>query len=117
MKILWFLAGCVSLGLGLLGIPLPGLPTVPFLILAAFCFARSSDRVHDWLVTHPKLGPPIRDWRERGAIRRRAKVIATGTILASFAISLWINLPWWALALQVSVLLCVTAFIWTRPSE
>ncbi|MEM7440144.1 MAG: YbaN family protein [Pseudomonadota bacterium] len=116
MKILWFLAGSLALGLGLLGIPLPGLPTVPFLILAAFCFARSSDRVHAWLVNHPKLGPPIKDWQERGAISRQAKIYASMAIAASFGISLWMGLPTWGLVAQAIVLACVSTFIWTRPS-
>lgn len=117
MKVLWFIAGSICLALGLIGIPLPGLPTVPFMILAAFCFARSSERVHTWLMTHPTLGPPIKDWQERGAIRKRAKIYATIFIAVTFAISLWMALPLMGLVAQAVVLSCVMTFIWTRPSE
>ena len=86
-RTLWASGGLAALSLGLAGIPLPLLPTTPFLILAAYCFSKSSQRLHDWLLEHPRFGPPIRDWREHGAIPRRAKIIATammaGAILAA----------------------------------
>ncbi len=115
MRILWFTLGATALLLGLLGIALPGLPTVPFLLLAAFGFARSSQRAHDWLVTHRRLGPPIHDWRENGAIRRRMKWYATASVAAAFAISVALGMPVWALAVQAAILACVSIFIWTRP--
>ena len=116
MRAIWFIGGVIALGLALIGIPVPGLPTVPFLLLAAFCFARSSDRVHEWLITHPRLGPPISDWQSSGAIRPPAKVAATLAIAASFGISLWLALPLLGLIAQAAVLLCVLLFIWTRPN-
>ncbi|WGI22060.1 YbaN family protein [Amylibacter sp. IMCC11727] len=115
MRVFWFIAGLLSLGLGILGIPLPLLPTVPLLLLAAFCFARSSERMHLWLTTHPKLGPPIADWNERGAIRKPAKIAATVAIAAAFLISVILAVPYQALIAQVIVLSCVMLFIWTRP--
>ena len=59
MRWLWIGAGSVCLGIGVAGTVLPLVPTTPMLLLAAFCFARSSERLHDWLVNHPTLGPPI----------------------------------------------------------
>jgi uncharacterized membrane protein YbaN (DUF454 family) len=55
------------------GVVLPMMPTTPFLLLATFAFARSSLRLHDWLVAHPRLGPPINDWRAHGAVSRVAR--------------------------------------------
>lgn len=115
MRVFWFCLGVTSLLLGAIGAALPLLPTVPFLLLAAFSFARSSQRVHDWLVDHPTLGPPIRDWRANGAIRRRAKWIATASMGAAFGISLALGVAAWVLAVQAVTLLCVAAFVWTRP--
>ena len=86
MKYFWLGFGWLCVGLGAIGAFLPLLPTVPFLLLAAFCFARSSERVHQWLLNHPRFGPPIADWRRNGAIRRRVKWLATASILVSFAI-------------------------------
>ena len=115
MRILWLTGGLIALGLGLLGIPLPLVPTVPFLLLSAFCFARSSERLHLWLTTHPRLGPPIHAWAENGAIARRAKLAATGAMAASFALTLAFGLGPTVLLLHVMTLCCVGAFIWSRP--
>jgi uncharacterized membrane protein YbaN (DUF454 family) len=91
-------AGLASLGLGLIGAFLPMLPTVPFLLLAAFCFARSNPAWEQRLLDHHRWGPPIRDWRERKAISRRAKIAALVTLVASATIALF-TLAWpWVLA-------------------
>src|SRR3546814_2634265 len=80
----YLVSGWASLGLGALGAFLPLLPTVPFVILAAFCFARSSPRLEAWLVTHPQFGHHIVAWREKRAISRKGKMAAT----AAFAVSI-----------------------------
>jgi uncharacterized membrane protein YbaN (DUF454 family) len=117
MRAVYFTLGWVSVGLGVMGAVLPLLPTTPFLLLAAACFARSSAAVHDWLLDHPRLGPPILHWREHRAISRSAKRLAMLSIAASFGISLLIGVPLWALGLQAATLSAVTAFILTRPDE
>lgn len=111
----WVALGGLSLGLGVVGIFLPILPTVPFLILAAFAFSRSSERLHRWLVEHPQLGGPIRDWNERGAIGRRAKTIATLSILASPLLTWALGFGAAVIGTQVLALAGVLLFIWTRP--
>lgn len=114
---LWLVGGGAALGAGLVGLVLPLIPTVPFLLLAAFCFARSSARLHDWLVTHPTLGPPIRDWERSGAISPRAKRLGTVSVLVGFGLSVWLEVPPPVLILQALVLGAVLVFIWTRPSR
>lgn len=116
MRSLWFLFGILSVAAGLIGVVLPLLPTVPFLLLAAFCFARSSDRAYQWLVNHPRFGPPIKDWQENGAIRKPAKIAATACIVASPVVTYLLDVPTWAFASQIVVLVCVLIFIWSRPS-
>ena len=111
----WATLGTISLFLGALGIPLPLLPTVPFLLLAAFCFAKSSPRVHQWLMAHPVLGPPIHDWQRSGAIRRSAKWMATVSIATVFGLSLVLGVKLWVLGIQAVVLTAVMVFIWSRP--
>ena len=115
MRILWLIIGLLSVGLGVIGIFLPLLPTVPFLLLAAICFGKSSERLHHWLLNHPTLGPPIQNWQSNGAIPRRAKWLATASIIAGITFSIVIGLPAYALILQAVVLSATTLFIWTRP--
>ncbi len=115
MRQLWFVTGLFCVALGTLGIFLPLMPTVVFMILAAFCFGKSSDRWHRWLLDHPLYGPYIRDWRDTGAIRPRVKRIATASIAAAFLLSLALGVGPEILTVQAIVLTLVLAFIWTRP--
>lgn len=115
-RIAWRAAGLLSLAVGLVGIVVPLLPTTVFLLIAAFCFSRGSERLLRWLLDHPTLGPPIRDWREHGAISRRAKVraaIAMGLVVVITAVA---GAPAIVLVVQVVVLVFVAAFVLTRPS-
>ena len=113
-QLLYMTAGWLSLGLGILGIPLPLLPTTPFLLLAAFCFARGSERWHDWLMSHPRFGPPIRDWQEHRAISRPAKWLGTASMVGLLGVSVLVGVPTWALAAQGGVLLVVAVFLWSH---
>jgi uncharacterized membrane protein YbaN (DUF454 family) len=114
LRAAYLAGGFLSLGLGGLGVLLPLLPTVPFVILAAFCFARSSQRLEQKLLDNPHFGPSIRLWREKGAISRRGKRAA----LAAFAFSAIIGLvasPFpWSLA-PLTAALIGGSWIWRRP--
>lgn len=114
MRIFWLILGLASLSLGIVGIVLPLLPTTPFLLLSAFCFARSSDRLHDWLLAHRIFGPLLENWRRHRAIARSAKLAATAACTAVFAMSLMLKVPLIGLLAQGVVLLCILTFIWTR---
>ncbi|MGH1464040.1 MAG: YbaN family protein [Cognatishimia sp.] len=116
MQYIWLLLGLLALAFGLIGVVLPLLPTVPFLLLAAFFFARSSERLHNWMLQHPQLGPPITDWQERGAINPKAKRLATLSIMIVFGISLVFGLAFKILLIQAVTLGCVLLFIWSRPN-
>ncbi len=116
MQLAWFSLGMLSLGVGLVGIALPLVPTTPLLLLAAFCFSRSSERLHHWLLSHRRFGPVIDDWRSRGAVSPRAKRLATVAILAVLGLSLVLGAGTAMLAIQAVALGCVLLFIWTRPS-
>lgn len=115
VRLFWLAFGLCAVALGLLGVVLPLLPTTPFLLLAAFAFARSSPRMHDWLHTHDKFGPLIENWRRHGAIDRRTKVIAAIVIAATFGGSALFGAPGWVLLTQAVVLTAVSVFILTRP--
>ncbi|MGB0901076.1 YbaN family protein, partial [Halocynthiibacter sp.] len=68
MRTLWLIGGLLSFILGLIGAFLPLLPTVPLMLLATFCFSKSSERLHNWLINHPRFGPAIADWNDHGSI-------------------------------------------------
>jgi uncharacterized membrane protein YbaN (DUF454 family) len=112
---LWLTLGLTSVACGIAGIVLPLVPTTPFILLAAFAFARSSPRLQIWLEKHRTYGPMIESWRRYGAIDRRAKRIALLLMLCAFGLSLAMRLPLWVLLAQGSVLIAVAAFILTRP--
>ena len=80
---LLFVCGWTALGLGVVGVVVPVLPTVPFLLLAAACFLRSSSRWHGWLVTHPVFGRHIADYLAGRGLRPQAKILALVTLWAS----------------------------------
>ena len=116
MRFLWAALGLICVGLGMLGVVLPLLPTVPFMLLAAFFFARSSERLHYWQLSHRQFAPAIVDWHERGAINPRVKRISTIAIIAVFGLSLAMGIKPAVLVIQALVLSGVLVFIWTRPS-
>ena len=107
--------GLVSLALGIVGVFLPLLPTTPFVLVSAFAFANSSDRLHQWLVDHEVFGPLIANWREHGAISRRTKIISILSMVAILAISLLLAVPTHVIVIQAVVLSCSATFILTRP--
>ena len=114
-RIALILIGFVSLALGALGVFLPLLPTTPFVLVAAIAFAKSSDRLHQWLVDHDIFGPLIADWREHGAISRRTKVISVLSMIAILVISTLLAMPTHVIVIQAIVLSCSAVFILTRP--
>lgn len=111
----WWLLAYVSLGLGLVGIVIPGLPTVPFVLLAAFAAARGSARLHRRLLAHAQFGPMIRDWQAQGAVSRRAKRLATG-MMSACAVVLFVTAPQpWMAATGTAIMAVVAAWLWRRP--
>lgn len=115
IRIILIIIGLVSLALGVIGVFLPIMPTVPFLLLAAVCFANASERLHAWLLSHPIFGPPIQDWNERGAISRGAKWLASASFVGSFIIAMLLGFGPLVLSIQAICLIGVAIFIWSRP--
>ncbi|VDS07743.1 Inner membrane protein YbaN [Paracoccus haematequi] len=115
MRRLWYVLGLIALALGIVGIALPVLPTVPFLLLAAAAFARSSPRLERRILDHPTYGPPVRAWRERGAISRLAKIWATLAMAGGVGFSLIAGMPIWVVTMQAMICTAIAAFVITRP--
>lgn len=89
LRALLWSAGIIALALGIIGIFLPGLPTTPFVLLAAACFVRASPRAYAWLLNHKLFGPSLRDWEQHRSIPRRAKIIGLTMMAISVSTSLW----------------------------
>jgi uncharacterized protein len=116
LRPLYLLAGVLALLLGLLGIVLPLLPTTPFVLLAAWCFARGSVRCETWLLQHRLLGPIVRDWRERRAVPLRAKQFAT-LMMAASSIYAAIRLPLAWCWLPAACCCGVAFWLWRLPNR
>ncbi len=93
MRPFYILAGGLSLALGGVGVVMPLLPTTPFVLLGAACFAKGSPRLHGWLERHALFGPIISNWQREGAIAPRAKSIAVVTMAATLLVSILLRAP------------------------
>lgn len=112
---LWLGLAYAALGLGIVGIFVPGLPTTPFVLLSAYAAARGSQRLHAWLLAHRLYGPMIRDWQASGAVTRQAKLWAIGMMAAS-AIIFFLTAPrWWMAATGTAIMAVVGTWLWLRP--
>lgn len=116
MRWLWFVTGWLMVALGFIGALLPVMPTTIFLMMAVACFARSSPRFEQWLLQHPQFGPPLRQWREEGAISRRGRRMAFIGMAAGYVI-FWLSArPGWGLGLGVAAFFAAGAvYVGTRP--
>ena len=112
-----FPLGCLCTAIGVVGVVLPGLPGTIFLIAAAWCFSRSSPRFEAWLLSHRRLGPPVRQWRESGSIPGRVKVFACLSLAVSWGlIAATDTSPYLKTGLAL-LFLAVAGFIVTRPQD
>lgn len=110
--------GWIFVGLGVVGAFLPIMPTVPFLLAAAFCFERGSPELHQWLIEHPKFGPPLNDWRKNRVIRWPAKILGAGGLAVSLTYTCFFSeRADWVKWMVGSIGLLVIVFILTRRSR
>ena len=107
----------LSLALGVTGIFVPVLPTVPFILLSAWAAARCSPRLLAWLESHTSFGPMLVEWRRGGVVRRRAKWTATVVMAASAAIMLLVVPTRWVALLAIGCMAGVLAWLWRRPEH
>jgi uncharacterized protein len=115
VRLFCFGAGLTALALGILGIVLPVLPTTPFILLAAACFARSSARFHDWLLRQPVAGPIIHEWQTHRSMPRRAKRAGFLLMFLSFGSSILLMDSVWHRAMLATLGLVLAYFLWRVP--
>lgn len=114
---IWLVIGWLFTGLGIVGVALPVVPTVPFLLVAAWAFARSSPVLHRRILDHPTYGPPVKAWQDRGAVGRVAKIWAIAAMSGGVVFSWAVGMPGWVVAVQAGICASVAAFLITRPEE
>ncbi len=118
LRLLYAGLGTLFVALGVAGIFLPVLPTTPFLLLAAGCYARSSSRIYNWLLNHSVLGPVILEWRCYRSMPYRAKLTALALIALSFTVSIVFFVPYWQARLAMAVSgLGLAIWIYRIPSR
>ena len=113
----WLLmaAAGLSLGVGLIGVVVPGLPTTVFVLLAAWLAARSSPSLSAWLDNHHLTGPIIKHWREGRCIPRKAKFAAAAGMSLSILVMWFSSMPMWAFTLTVTIMALVLIWLWRLP--
>jgi uncharacterized membrane protein YbaN (DUF454 family) len=117
LRAVLIVAGWLSVVAGIAGVFLPLVPTVPFLLLAVACFARSSQRFHDWLVEHAYFGPLVRDYLNSGGIPRKAKVMALCMVWVSFPVStLFFARVLWLKILLIATAVGITVYLVLLPA-
>lgn len=108
-------AGWLCIGLGVIGIFLPLLPTTPFLLLAAWLFARSSERFHLWLLNHPRLGPMVRAWQDGTGLPRQVRRRVLLVLWLSMGLSMFIVGQLWASLTLATIGICVSIYLLKQP--
>lgn len=114
-RLLWRALAVVSVLLALLGAVLPVMPTVPFLIMAAWAGGKGWPALEAWLLDHAHFGPHIRHWRARGAVPRRAKWLATVMMAGSATMMQFTPLPLYVRIGVPAVMAVVAIWLWLRP--
>lgn len=109
--------GWLCIAIGLVGVVVPGLPTTVFLLVAAWAFSRSSPRFQEWLVEHPRFGPPVQAWRDQGAIPVKAKVLAVLMMSMSLTILIFYGGGGWIFPAAVGAIMAgAAAYVISRPN-
>lgn len=114
-RVLLIILGWICVMLATLGVVLPLLPTTPFLLLAGWCFARSSPRFHHWLLHRSWFGSYLRHWQQNRALPKGAKPKAVALILVTFAVSIYFVPLLWVRILLLCMMFMLLIMMWRLP--
>lgn len=112
----WFCIGWLAMALAAVGVVLPIVPTVPFLLVAAWAFSRSSPRLRERIRQDRRYGAAVRAWQDRGAVSRIAKIWSVLAMAAGVGLALYLGVDRWVVAAQASICLLVAIYVTTRPT-
>lgn len=116
LRTLLLAGGFLFLLLAVIGTILPVMPTVPFLLLSMACFSRSSERMHQWILNWPAIGPELRAWEEQGAISKKGKIWSTLVLVALGIVPMLLrDIALWMKIAAVAMVVGVILFLLTRP--
>jgi uncharacterized protein len=117
-KYLYLAAGWISVGLAIMGVILPILPTTPFLLVAVWAFSRSSPELAERIRNHKTFGPLVRDWQDAGVIPVKAKFLAMA-MMSGASVYLWFysTTPHWAALIAIVVMVAAAIYVLSRPSQ
>ncbi|MDO3383872.1 YbaN family protein [Gilvimarinus algae] len=115
LRLPWLILAWVGALLGFIGVFFPVMPTVPFLLVAAWAASRGSPRMHQWLYSHPRFGPILTAWHDKRAVPRYAKRLTPLLLIGSLMIMWLAQTPWPVIAICAVIFLCVTTYLWSRP--
>jgi len=117
IRMVYLTTGIICVILGLIGVALPLLPTTPFILVAAFCFSRSSERLHQYLLNHKIMGGVIREWEEHGVIPFKVKLLSTTMMLVMVTYPLLFKEFHLGLKAAMTITIIIAlVYVWSRPS-
>jgi uncharacterized membrane protein YbaN (DUF454 family) len=115
-KFLYFTLGCLCIVMAYIGVVTPGIPYSPFVVAAAFCFARSSERAHRWIMNHKIFGPFLTNWSEKRVFPQKMKYLMIGMMSLSLTLMMLGTVPLRGVVYTGIFMLCVAIWAWRYPS-
>ena len=115
-KFLYFALGCLCIVMAYIGVITPGIPYSPFVVAAAFCFARSSERAHRWIMTHKIFGPFLTNWSTKRVFPQKMKYLMIAMMSLSLTLMMLGTVPLRGVVYTGIFMLCVAIWAWRYPS-
>jgi len=116
-KVLWTIIGFLSLGMAYIGVVTPGIPYSPFVVFAAYCFSKGSERMHKWIYNHKIFGPFLTNWSEKRVFPQKMKYLMLGMMSLSLILMSIGSVPLRGVIYTAIFMACVAVWAWRYPSS